>query len=551
MGLDNSPNGRDGARARFVVAGLCAAGLCAAGLCAGILVAPALATLGPDQFASAAPVTLYAYAHGGAASPAACPSTSEASRQCTLAQALARATAGQVVALATPGRRGGYVGNWVVNTVRTTPSAPLTVKPAAGVVGPVLDGNNGQSAGCGTKSCDGPVLTVGANVHVDLDGLTIRDANNTAGGLGGAIENIHGGTVSVSHSTFFHNYTNANGGAIDNAGTSGTGTLIVTGSSFSSNSAVNGDGGAIANGDVGGHGSIIVTGSTFSSNSAINGNGGAIDNGDTRGTGDLSVSGSTFLGNVAGRAGAIDNADNGDGTLVVSRCTFSDNVAALDDGGAIDNADWSGHGTLSVSGSTFTANKTVGDGGAIDNADNTGGVGNAVVSDSTFWANIADVHGGAIDSSDVGSMGTMTLWASTFSRNTANNVYAGAGTPGGGAVFLGEHGVLWTAGDIFNGACLSSGGTWYDKGYNVGRDDSCLRRGTGDVSDGTLRLGPLADHGGPTQTAVPAQGGPAVGTIPYSTSVRLAGRTISLCPAPDQRGTRGIGKRRCDAGSVQ
>ncbi len=398
------------------------------------------------------------------------------------------------------------MGNWVADTARTTSSVPLTVRPAAGVVGPILDGNNGQGAGCGTTACNGPVLTVGGKVHLNLNGLTIQDANNTTEGLGGAIENIHGGTVSVSHSRFFHNYANANGGAIDNADTSGTGTLVVTGSSFSSNYAVNGDGGAIANGDVSGRGTVVISSSTFTSNSAINGNGGAIDNGDTRGRGNLTLSASTFLGNVAGRAGAIDNADNGDGTLIVSRCIFSDNVAALDDGGAIDNADWSGQGALSVSGSTFTGNKTVGDGGAIDNADNTGSVGNAVVSTSTFWENIADVHGGAIDSSDVGSAGTFTLWASTFSRNNANNIYAGEGIPGGSAVYLGDHGALWAAADIFNGPCQSLGGAWYDRGYNVSRDGTCLRRGTGDVSDGSLRLGPLAEQWRPNQNSVAFQG---------------------------------------------
>jgi predicted outer membrane repeat protein len=537
----NWPHRRAVARGRFVVGSLSAS----------LLLASALSVGAPVQPASAVVRVLYAYAHGGAASPTTCPSTSDASQQCTLAQALVRAAAGNVIALATPGGRGHYVGNWVISTAGTTSSAPLTVRPAAGVAAPTLDGNNGQGAGCGTQACNGPILTVSGKVHLDLDGLTIQDANNTARGLGGAIENIHGGTVSVSHSAFFHDYANANGGAIDNAGTTGTGTLVVVGSSFSSNSAVNGDGGAIANGDVGGQGTVAVTGSTFSSNSAINGNGGAIDSGDTRGRGTLTLSASTFVGNVAGRAGAVDNADNGSGTLVVSRCTFSDNVAALDDAGAIDNADWSGQGTLSVSGSTFTSNKTVGDGGAIDNADNTGSVGRAVVSTSTFWGNIADVHGGAIDSSDVGSEGTVSLWASTFSRNTANNVYSGAGIPGGGAVYLGKHGMLWAAADIFNGPCRSLDGIWYDKGYNVGRDGSCLRRGTDDVSDGSLRLGPLSNNGGPTKTAVPAGGNPAISAIPFRTSVRLGGRTVSLCPAPDQRGASDNGKHRCDAGSVQ
>jgi hypothetical protein len=522
-----------------------------ASVLAPVLGAAALSFSAAPASASAHPAALYAYAHGKATTPAGCPKTGETSHQCTLGEALAEAAPGDVVALATPGRSGHYVGNWVIGTAGTTPSAPLSIQSAPGVAGPVLDGNNGENPGCGTKACNGPVLTVGAKVRLDLDGVTIQDANNTALGLGGAIENIHGGTVSVMRSTFFHDYANDNGGAIDNADISGRGTLMVMGSSFSDNYAVNGDGGAIANADVGGQGSVTVSGSTFSSNSAINGNGGAIDNGDTRGKGSLTLSGSTFLGNVAGRAGAVDNADNGDGTLTVSRCTFSDNVAALDDGGAIDNADWSGRGTLTVSGSTFSGNKTIGDGGGIDNADNTGSVGNAMVSTSTFWGNIADVHGGAIDNSDVGSPGTMVVWASAFSRNTANNIYGDRGAPGGSAVNLGRHGALWSAANIFNGRCRSSGGTWHDKGYNIGRDDTCLRGGAGDVGHGANLLGAFGDHGGLTNTAAPSSGSPAIGAIPYLTSVKMGSRTVDLCPARAQKGRRSNGKHHCDAGPVQ
>jgi hypothetical protein len=494
---------------------------------------------------------LYAYAAGRSPSPADCPRTANIAGECTLGQALARASANDVVALATPGSKGRYIGNWVVRTSKTTAQASISVKPAPGVASPVLDGNNGQAPGCGTESCDGPVLTISAPLHLDIEGVTIEDANNTSDGLGGAIQNIHGGTVTVSHSIFFHNYANANGGAIDNAGTSGTGTLAVASSSFQSNYAVNGDGGAIANADVNGEGTVVVSGSTFSANSAINGNGGAIDNGDTRGRGNLTLLASAFSGNVAGRAGAVDNADNGEGILVVSGCTFSDNVAALDDGGAIDNADWSGNGTLRVSGSTFSSNKTIGDGGAIDNADNDGSIGHVVISTSTFWGNIADAHGGAIDSSDAGSAGTLVVWASTFSRNNANNIYGAPSASGGGALNLGAHGALWVAADVFDGPCRSAGGTWYDEGYNVGLNGTCLRGRTGDVSHGAKQLGPLADHGGPTQTTAPLAGSPAIAAIPYMTSVVLGTQTIRLCPAFDQRGARNSSKHRCDAGALQ
>ena len=75
---------------------------------------------------------------------------------------------------------------------------------------------------------------------------------------------------------------------------------------------------------------------------------GAIDNADWGGTGTLIVSGSTFSGNkTLGDGGAIDNADNvaaSRGTLIVSTSTFSGNIADVH-GGAIDNADSGGRGT--------------------------------------------------------------------------------------------------------------------------------------------------------------------------------------------------------------
>ena len=194
------------------------------------------------------------------------------------------------------GRAGAYVGNWTVSALGTTSSQPITIEPAPGVVQPTLGGNTGQSTGCGTSTCDGPVLTVGPTVHLDLNEVTIRNASNTTNGLGGAIQNIHGGTVTVTHCTFLRNYANASGGAIDNADVGGKGTLIVSTSLFNGNYAVNADGGAIANADVGGKGSVVVSGSTFYGNSAINGNGGAIDNGDTRGTGTLRISASVLSG---------------------------------------------------------------------------------------------------------------------------------------------------------------------------------------------------------------------------------------------------------------
>ena len=268
----------------------------------------------------------YAYAGGGATgTPSTCPQTATTSQQCTLAEALAGAAAGDIVYLATPGGSGtgeaDYVGNWTVSTSGTSASAPLTIEPASGVANPTLDGNGGSSSSpCSTSACNGPVLTISNSAFVDIDGVTFQNADNTsAAPYGGAIQNDVGGTLTVTGSTFTGN-TAADGGAIAN-GYSGTGTLNVSGSTFSGNTATE-DGGAIASGEqTGSTATLVVTGSTFSDNEATNDDGGAIDSGDYQATGTLTVTSSTFSSNTANYdGGAIDNGDDsGNGTLSVSR----------------------------------------------------------------------------------------------------------------------------------------------------------------------------------------------------------------------------------------
>jgi hypothetical protein len=496
-------------------------------------VGSALSLVGASSASAAGVRTLYAYGGGGATSPTSCPKTTRASEKCTLAEALALSVAGSTVALATPGSKGHYIGNWTVSTRAFSPSAPVTLEPAPGVADPTLDGNQGKATNCQTKTCDGPVLTLASGVHMDLNGVTLQGADNT--GRGGAIDNGGGGTLSVSACRFSDNRA-VDGGAIDN-GDRGGGVLTVSASTFSGNTAT-GDGGAIDNGDRGG-GVLTVSASTFSGNTAGR-DGGAIANAD-RGSGGLTVSASKFSGNKATDGGAVDNGDSGSGGLTVSASTFSANTAASD-GGAIDNGD-RGSGTLSVLISTFSRN-TASDGGAINNAGNQG-KGSLSVSASTFSGNRASHDGGAIDNGDNGS-GSLSLWASTLSGNVANH--------DGGAIDNGDNGgtsVTSVAADIFNGSCDRPAGTWNDGGHNVGSNQTCLNAGTGDVGQGAAQLGPLADNGGPTKTIMALQGNPAVGVIPYETTTLLNGSTVKLCPTTDQRGVHSAAGRPCNAGATQ
>ncbi len=493
-----------------------------------------LSLVGSASEASAAGVKMfYAYAAGGATSPSSCPKTTVPTKTCTLAEALSLAVADSTVALATPGVRGSYVGNWTIDTRAFSSAAPLTIAAAPGVANPVLYGNHGQAAHCPTKICDGPVLTIASGVHVDLDGISVQGADSI--GHGGAIDNAGGGTVLVSACNFSHNKA-ADGGAIDN-GDKGAGILTVSRSTFSGNTATN-DGGAIDNGD-NGSGDLTVSGSTFSDNTA-GGRGGAIDNAD-KGSGGVSLTTSKFSGNKAAAGGAIDNGDGGSGGVTVSGATFSANKAT-GDGGAIDNGD-RGSGTLSISASTFSANTAV-DGGAVDSASNQG-KGSLTVSISTFSGNVATRNGGAIDNGDNGSS-SLSLWASTLSGNVADH--------DGGAIDNGDDGgtsVIWLAADILNGSCDRPGGSWNDGGYNVGANQSCLNSGAGDVAQGAGALGPLADNGGPTKTIKAGTGNPAIGLIPYEATTSLNGTTVKLCPTTDQRGVHSVTGQKCDAGAVQ
>ena len=271
---------------------------------------------------------VFAYATATTSGLSSCPATPVASQECTLAEALSLVAPGGAVYLATAGN---YLGNWTVATPGTSSSATVTIEPAPGVTNPTLDGNLGGTSGCQTSSCDGPVLTVGAGVYAQVEGVTFYLGDNTGSGDGGAIYNS--GTLVATASTFSNDAANFGGGAIYNDG----GSVSVAGSLFAGDS-TNYYGGAIYSLD----GSVTVSGSAFTGDSAsIDGGAiGAIDTG-------LTVSGSTLWGNGATDGGGAIYTSGG--TATVADSTFPGNVASLGYGGAIDNG-----GALTVVASTFS-----------------------------------------------------------------------------------------------------------------------------------------------------------------------------------------------------
>jgi hypothetical protein len=117
-------------------------------------------------------------------------------------------------------------------------------------------------------------------------------------------------------------------------------TAAISGLTFSGNSA-GFPGGGISN-----DGTLTVTDSAFTGNSA--GFGGGIDN-----TGTLTVSDSSFSGNHSTGGGGIFNESNG--TLTIAASTFSGNIA-VDVGGDGEGGGIENYGTLTVTDSSFRGN---------------------------------------------------------------------------------------------------------------------------------------------------------------------------------------------------
>jgi hypothetical protein len=184
------------------------------------------------------------------------------------------------------------------------------------------------------------------------------------------------------------------GGAIASLGT-----LTVSNSIFSENSAITG--GAIAN-----YGSSTVDDSTLSENSARFG-------GSIGSTGDLTLVNSTVSGNSAEFGGGIADA----GTLTVSNSNISRNSASGLGGGGIDNL-----GNLTLNSSTVVGNSA-----PLDGNSQGGGIvnfGKAIVTNSIFSGNVADLNG------SIANAGTLTLNDSGILGNspTSGNGVAGPGT---------------------------------------------------------------------------------------------------------------------------
>jgi hypothetical protein len=291
-----------------------------------------------------------------------------------------------------------------------------------------------------------------------------------------------------------------------------------------------------------------------------------------RGAGSVVLSGMTIRNGFEVYGGGIWF-DSG-GVLALEDVAMRENVADLGEGGAIRLGEGS---AATIRRSAFTGNRAL-------SASAIYAAGPLVVEDSTISSHDPEGSPSAVvfaaaptafvrstfDRNEVGSLGCVvrvglsvtTLQNVTFSGNRGGRGAACSGTSGRLALWnvtiaLHEGSPVLEAGGgqvellqsvvgvpVGGGpACLNRISS---RGNNVDPDGTCIGDGPGDRPARASRLGPLADHGGPTRTHAPRAGSPVLD----------AGRA-GACPARDQRGSLrprdgdGDGTARCDVGAVE
>jgi len=341
---------------------------------------------------------------------------------------------------------------------------------------------------------NGGTLTISANMNIVGPGAKLLSLN---GAENYQIFSVNSGTIFLSGLSLV-NGQGCNGGAI-----SSNGTLTLTNSTFSGNSATCGNGGGIYN-----NGTLTLTNSTFSGNSATGGSGYDGDGSDGNGGG--------------GSGGGIYNG----GTLTVTNSTFSGNSATggaggngpyycgvEDDGGNGAGGGISNGGKLTVTNSTFSGNSAIeGAGGSAyppygpDYCDPEG------------WSPPpnGNAYGGGIYNG-----GALTVANSIFSGNSAND--------GGGGIDGYDYGA-----GIYNSSLANADSNVYFNNldsyfYTSSTEDDCNGCTTNTkAASGNPLLAALGNYGGATQTMLPQPGSAAicagaVGDIPVGVTTDQRG----------------------------
>ncbi len=342
------------------------------------------------------------------------------------------------------------------------------IEPCVGAPGILCHPGNGA----GIKNHGALTLTSSTVTECFAPWQEVTAPGARYGGRGGGIHNGLVGTMTLTNSTVSGN-TAVWGGGIDNDGA-----MAITDSVVSENRAAewySTQGGGITN-----YGTLAVTNSVVAGNTSEDGAGG-IDN-----TGTLTLMNSVVSNNAADWAAGIDNYT----VLMVMNSTVSDNVAK-NGGGGVSNATW-----------------------AVTTMVN-----------STVSGNVASSGAGISNRGE--SVGLVNV---TVSRNVATSPY-GAGGLENDAYDIEP--LMTLANTLVDNDCY---GIITSKGHNIeSPGNTCgFDQPTDqvDVSAEDLKLGPLQDNGGPTETRALGESSVALDVIPEADCVDADGQPLTT----DQRG---------------
>ncbi len=362
------------------------------------------------------------------------------------------------------------------------------------------------------------VLTETAGPEV-IDGPGLGHVTVSGGDTVRVFDVDSGVTATVSGLTVANGEAASGGGIYNN----GNGTLTITNCSITGNQSTivdgNGGGGGIIN-----YGTLNLSSTTVTDNSAFISGGGVYNKGSA------TLTDCTVSGNSADSGGGLANGGSGAATLTLSNCTITGNSNVTFDGGGIDNED----GTATLSDCTISGNSAGFDGGGIYS----GFGGTLTLSDSTITGNSAGAFGGG----GVGTDGAATLIDCTISGNSAGEsggggVYRpfGRGTTTiTGTIVAGNTGYLGASSDIGgNQADQVTGsynliGTGGSGGIVGGTDGNIVLNSLAD-----LGLTPLGNFGGPTETMALLPGSAAIGAGTAMSGITSDQRGLPLDSAPD------------------
>lgn len=364
------------------------------------------------------------------------------------------------------------------------------------------------------------------------------DANGTATALAimpgatAAIENLTITGGAGSNGSDKHS-----GGGIFNMGT-----LTVTDSQISGNTAFHGAGIMNAGGEKGSSAALTLTRVTLSDNVAANAGGALANHGDSH-TAAATIIDSKLIDNSAAQyGGAISNNGLvGAANLTITNSTLSGNSANL--GGGLFNNGNSGQAIATLTRVTVSGNTGNDTGGGIFNNGNSG-TATVTLVNSTISGNTAGNSGGGITSTGNGGAALITMRFVTLAGNAAKT---------GGGLYNSTAAVIEATTTIFAAssqgkACAFNGSTSLTSGgYNLDTDGSCGLVGSGDLSGGNAGLLALTVNApGSTATHALEPGSDAQRKVPSGTAG--CGAAITT----DQRGaTRPNPAPSCDIGAYE